>query len=120
MTLARSSAQRKVKETEIVRACLDYLAARKIFAWRQNQGAIPTAHGGFRRFVGLRGVSDILGILPGGTGRFLAIEVKRPGGRTSPEQETFLANVTALGGVACVAHSVDELEADLKEAGVIS
>ena len=107
-----------LKETAIVRQCLDYLAARKIFAWRQNAAAVPLPGGGFRRFSGLRGVADILGVLD--KGRFLAVEVKSPKGKTSPEQDAFLDAVTALGGVACVVHSVDELEADLREAGVIS
>lgn len=107
-----------MKETEIVRACLEYLAVKKIFAWRQNQGVIPTGSGQFRRFAGLRGVSDILGVLPGGT--ILCVEVKSEKGRESEYQEEFQKKVSDLGGVACVVRSVDELEADLKEAGVIS
>ncbi len=52
------------RESDVLTACLQYLAVKGIFAWRQNQGAIPRKGGGYRRFVGLRGVSDILGILP--------------------------------------------------------
>lgn len=105
-----------MKETEIVRACLDYLKLKGIFCWRQNQAAVPLPNGGFRRFVGLRGVADILGVLP--KGRFLAVEVKRPKvGKLSPEQDAFLDHVTELGGFACYVTSVDELAQDLKEAG---
>lgn len=103
-------------ETQVLRACLDYLTLRGIFHWRANQGVIPTPNGSYRRFVGLRGVADILGVLQ--TGRFLAVEVKRPGGRLSDEQKTFLGRVAELGGVACCVSSIEELEVDLKEAGV--
>lgn len=108
-----------MKETEIVRACLDYLAARKIWAWRQNNTPVPIPGGGFRRFVGLRGIADILAIVPP-HGTLCAIEVKRENGRTSEDQEAFGDRLTALGGIYCVVHSVDELEADLREANVIS
>jgi hypothetical protein len=53
-----------------------------------------------------RGVSDLLCCYEG---RFLAIEVKRPGGRVSPEQERFLERVRAAGGIGLVIHSIDEL-----------
>ena len=52
------------RESDVLAACLQYLAVKGVFAWRHNQGAIPRKGGGYRRFVGLRGVSDILGILP--------------------------------------------------------
>lgn len=99
-------------ETQVLRACLDYLSYRGIFHWRANQGAIPLPGGGFRRFVGMKGISDILGVLPGG--RFLAIECKRPGGRESPSQVEFQERVVSLGGVAMCVSSVEELEEDLK------
>jgi len=109
-----------MKETEILKACLQFLSAHGIFHWRSNQIPAPLPGGGFRRFVGLKGVSDILGMSPQGDGRLLAIECKTETGRVSEHQQVFLDRVTALGGVACVVRSVDELEADLKEAGVIS
>jgi hypothetical protein len=104
-------------EGDILKACLQYLHYRGIFCWRNNQGVIPTGRGTYRRFAGLRGVSDILGVLD--KGRFLAVEVKSLKGKTSPEQTAFLARVTSLGGVACVVRSVEELEKDLQEAGVL-
>lgn len=106
-------------EKEVLNACLSYLHFRlpDALIWRQNQVAVPLPNGKFRRFVGLLGVADILGVLD--TGRFLAVEVKRPGGKTSPHQQEFLGKVSSLGGVACCVCSVDELEADLREAGVI-
>ena len=58
------------------------------------------------------GVSDILGILK--DGRFLAIEVKSAKGRISPHQQLFLNEITARGGLAFVAKSVEEVVAQLK------
>jgi hypothetical protein len=54
-----------------------------------------------------------LGILDsrfGRSGRFLAIEVKAPKGKVSPHQEAFLKEIEERGGLALVAHSVDEVQ----------
>lgn len=56
----------------------------------------------------IKGVSDILGIMKGG--RLLAIEVKTPVGRLTPEQDKFLKLITAAGGLAFVARSLDDVE----------
>ena len=58
-----------------------------------------------------KGSSDLIGWTA--DGRFLAIEVKRPGWRPTPAwrkspQAAFLAAVTRAGGVAFVARSVEE------------
>ena len=108
------------KESDIQKACLEWLHYQGIFAWRSNQVPVPLKGGGFRRFVGLRGVSDILGILPQRCscalqGVFLAVEVKRPRtGRLSPEQKAFLAKVNDLGGLGIVVTSVEDLEEQLQ------
>lgn len=41
---------------------------------------------------------------------FLAVEVKAPGGRRSPEQENFIRIVTSQGGLAGFAESVSDAE----------
>jgi len=100
-------------EKEIQNAILDYLATRAdVMAW-------PTASVGlwdptkrtYRRpgkhF--LRGVADIIGIA---AGQFLAIEVKTPKGRVSPEQDAFLSEIRRRGGIAFVARSVDDVIAE--------
>lgn len=101
------------RESDIVTACLEYLKLRGIFCWRQNQGAIPLKNGGYRRFVGLKGVSDILGILA--DGRFLAVEVKKPGGKVRAEQQAFLDVIRENGGVALLVFSVNDLIEGLKQ-----
>lgn len=116
-TTSRRSEGRDVKdasESDVLGSCLRLLSLRGVFAWRQNQGAIPLPGGGYRKFVGLKGVSDILGVLPP-YGRLLAVEVKRPGGRMTTDQRMFQAAVNDLGGLAVCVEAVDELDRILSE-----
>ena len=65
-----------------------------------------------------RGVSDLICIVPP-LGRFLAIEVKRPGYSPSdvtPDQRAFLAAVRHFGGVSGIATCVKEALLLLEEA----
>jgi hypothetical protein len=100
----------------LVKACLDLLALRGVFAWRSNNAGIWDAKKKAYRFHGTRGVPDILGCLPGG--RLLAVEAKEGRGRLTEEQHCYLAHVNALGGLGLVVRSVGELIGALDEAGV--
>ena len=112
-----------MKEADVLSACLQYLALRGILCWRSNNaGVFDPQRSCFRAFRGLKGVSDILGIVPSPVlrdgqrslhGLFLAVEVKRPGGRPSDEQEWFLEEVRRRGGIGICARSVQELEMNL-------
>src|SRR5262245_41846887 len=113
------------RESDVLSACLQWLHLKGVWCWRQNQGAIPLKNGGFRRFVGMKGVSDILGILPQTVrvegeveqvtfGNLLAVETKRPGEQLRADQEDFLRRVNELGGVGLCVKSVHELEEKLK------
>jgi hypothetical protein len=114
-------------EKEVLSQCLDYLALCPwVFAWRNNTGAFPLDDGASRRYfrAGLKGSSDILGLLPAcpgrpeiPAGRFLAVETKRPGEKPTLAQEAFLAAVRARGGLALVVHSADELREGLRAEG---
>ncbi len=100
------------RETDLVRAVLEYLALRRIPAWRANSGAmvVPGA-GGRKRFVrfnGARGCADVLGLLPP-SGRFLAVECKMPGRHPTADQQGFLDAVGAAGGLAIVVRDVADL-----------
>jgi penicillin-binding protein-related factor A (putative recombinase) len=53
-----------------------------------------------------KGVSDILGVWKGWP---LAIEVKRRGNKTTPEQDKFLADFKRYGGIAIVAYSLQDV-----------
>jgi hypothetical protein len=113
------------RESDIVRGCLDWLQMHGVFVFRNNQGAIPTKDGRYRKFTGMRGASDLLGIIPQTVtvegdpmpstfGNFLAVEVKRDDGRLSADQVAFLATVNRLGGIGVCVRSVAELEKVLK------
>jgi hypothetical protein len=65
---------------------------------------------------GARGVSDIIGALPN-TGQFLAVEVKRPGGRLTADQRAFLETVERAGGLAVCVFDVWQLRNALRLAG---
>lgn len=113
------------KETDIVRACLDWLALHRIKAWRANNtGIFDPVKKIHRRFHGLRGVSDILGILPQRVrladgseetfGNLLAVEVKKPGEKPRGDQEEFLQDIRAQGGIGLCVHCLRELEDQLR------
>ena len=95
-----------IPESEVLRQCMAYLYARRIFCWRNNTGAAKTEDGRFVRF-GLPGASDIIGILPGG--KLIAVECKRTSGKVSPQQQAFLDRVEREGGVAVIATSVEDI-----------
>jgi hypothetical protein len=101
----------------VLAGCLRYLQRRGIYHWRNSVGAVRIGPGRFMHF-GLKGSSDILGILPGG--RFLAVECKAPDGRLSPEQKQFIREVQELGGLCLVVRDWKEIDSALREAGYIS
>ncbi len=112
------------KEIDLVRACLEWLALKRIKAWRSNNtGVFDPVKKVYRTFQGLRGVSDILGIVPRTVeldgermtfGLFLALEVKRPGETLRAEQEQFLEEVRQRGGIGLCIRSLTELEQQLE------
>jgi hypothetical protein len=106
------------RETDLVRTVLEYLALRRIPAWRANTGAMRIAGaGGRQRFVqfNVKGCADVLGLLPP-SGRLLAVECKMPGRKTTADQQAFLDNIAAAGGLALVVRDVAELAAALDSA----
>lgn len=106
----------KVREADVQRACLQYLAALGVMAWRNNTTGVydPTTKR-FRPNHSINGVADILGALPGG--RALAVECKSSTGKVSEDQRYFLDDFRKTGGLAVVARSVDDLKAALKAEG---
>lgn len=97
-------------ETDLVRACINYLNMRGIFAWRQNQGGMKAEYKGkkrFMRFAGAKGISDIIGVLP--DGRFLAVECKVGRNKPTDDQRAFLQSVNDSGGLGIVVYDLDEL-----------
>jgi len=116
-----------VKESPVVKACLQVLQLAGIFAWRNNTGMLVVpARGSFaRRCIryGYPGSADIFAILPGG--RFLAVECKKPlgprgganGSVQTDEQIAFEKQIKASGGEYVLARSGMELELQLRAWG---
>lgn len=104
-------------EGAVVRAILDYLAIKQIVAWRNNTtGMYDEKRKAYRTNSGRNGISDILGILPGG--RFLAVECKAGRGMLSPEQVEFQRDIIRAGGLHIVAYRVEDVIEVLKEEGI--
>lgn len=84
--------------------------------WRNNVGAMTNNDGRLVKYGLCTGSADLIGIqqLPSGLGRFVALEVKRPGGRATQEQIKWLAMVREMGGIAEIVHSVEEAHAVLR------
>lgn len=96
-----------MRESDLHRAIMIAASAAGHRMWRNNTGATQNADGQWIRYgVGGVGGSDLIGGTR--TGRIAAIEVKLPRKRPTEEQAAFLAVVAGLGGVAGVAHSVEE------------
>ncbi len=103
---------KKPTESALVSCCLQVLALRRVFHWRSNNIPAPLPGGKFRRFVGMKGVADILAVLPP-IGRLAGIECKMPAGRQSPDQKAFQAALEAAGGVYLLIRDVRDLESEL-------
>ena len=103
----RAKRRSRVYESDIQRACLDLLARHPKEAWavRMNSGAFKVED----RFVraAFKGCSDIIGQLK--DGRFLAVEVKRPGSGPTNDQHDFLELVALNRGRSCWVDDAEEL-----------
>lgn len=62
-----------------------------------------------------KGGADLIGMMAP-TGRLIALEVKTPKGRPTPEQLLFLDLVRRRGGFACIVRSVPEALAAVERA----
>ena len=88
---------------------------------RINTGCFTIGEGANRRFIKTAdaGTCDFEGY--DNTGRFVAIECKRPsGGRLSPAQKERIADINKKGGVAFVAHSGVEALEKLQQRGCLT
>lgn len=97
----------------VTRAIIDYFHVLGGMAWRNNTGAMRkpyTDKGGATRehFIpfGEKGSGDVLALL---RGVFYSIEVKTGKDKLRPTQDQWIARVIANGGVAFVAHDLDDV-----------
>jgi penicillin-binding protein-related factor A (putative recombinase) len=98
-----------VKESDIQKSILDYLKLKKYLVFKhRNVGIFKQDTGRYIPLAaGEKGISDILGCTH--QGKFLAIEVKMPKKKPSPEQLEFLDKVNLRGGIGFVAYSLDDV-----------
>lgn len=105
-----------MKEKLIENHILRWLNISGIYAWKnQSVGIFDPVKKIYRRSNNpfhIKGVSDILGILP--DGKFLAIEVKSKTGKASPEQIMFIEKINKNGGKAFVAKTLEDVQEALK------
>lgn len=83
--------------------------------WRNNTGAYKDKSGRLITYGLCKGSSDLIGISP--EGRFLAVEVKKEGGRVRPEQVLFCEAVRRSGGIAGICRSAEEAVKLVRDAG---
>lgn len=96
-------------EAAVLRACLDYLAAKHIWAMRCNTGAVKTDNRFFR--FGIPGMADVLAIVPMKGGLFMPVwlEMKAEKGRQSLLQKSFEDDVLDRGMKYFLVRSIDDL-----------
>lgn len=80
-------------------------------AWRNNNGAVYSVKQKvFRKNpTALKGVSDIIGFNKR-TGVFIAVEVKTGRDSASSEQELFISDVKASGGISMFVKNIDDFQ----------
>ena len=87
--------------------------------WRNNTGRLRDERGQLVTFGLCPGSADLIGyrsvtITPDMVGQtvavFAAVEVKAQRGRPTPEQTSFLEHITAAGGLAGIARSVEDAQ----------
>jgi len=94
-------------ENDLKKAIMDYLAARRVFHWRNNTGAMFGTYKGKKRFFrfGHRGSGDIF-ILH--RGKFFSVELKSPGKYPTEDQQAWALRVTENGGASPRFDNIDD------------
>lgn len=96
-----------MKEADILQLCRIAASECGATVWRNNQGAYEKDGYHIKYGVCNPGGSDLIGIYKG---RFLALEVKKPGGRVTTEQAQFIEYVNRAGGIAGIVYSPDDVK----------
>lgn len=94
------------KEKDVQKACLDYLAARGFFHYRNNTGAFKDKGTGAWYRFGTVGSPDIIAVI---NGVYVAIECKGTKGKQSDAQKDFEDRLIQAGGEYFLVRSLDEL-----------
>lgn len=97
-------------EQNIVKSCIEYLTYRGYEVIRNNTGrfVIQSDNGKFRMIsFGKKGSPDIVACSP--SGRFVAVECKKPGNKLTELQQQYLEKLKQKGAIVVIAYSVDDL-----------
>jgi hypothetical protein len=94
-----------MKESDVQRQILYYLALKGIFHYRNNSGGFMDSNKHFYRF-GALGSPDIICVI---NGQYVGIEVKAPKGKLRDSQVEFQKNLEAAGGRYVLAYSLDDI-----------
>ncbi|MDF2381343.1 VRR-NUC domain-containing protein [Nostoc ellipsosporum NOK] len=104
-----------VSANALTKHALRILDLAGFHVWRQNNAAVfDPKRKVFRSNSATPGISDIIGFNRK-TGQFIACEIKVGKDKLSTDQEMFLDRINRCGGVAFVAHSIEDLEQFLKK-----
>ncbi len=110
-------------ESDLLAVIRQWLTMNGAKVIRINSGAVVSEYKGKKRFIRYNDTPGCSDLLVCWRGRFLSVEVKRKGYSTDPKrkakQEQFAREVELAGGIALTVESMAELEADLREAGLI-
>ena len=105
------SLARKPLEKDIQSQVIAWLKLHGGLPVRINSGMLPWRDTrGKRRLCRLNSEPGCSDILCCWRGCFVAVECKRPGKRPTAEQQSFLDLVRRQGGIAIVAHGLEDLE----------
>lgn len=99
---------RNILEKNIQKSIKDYLELKKYTVVKFSSVGIYDRNSNSYIPQGRKGVSDLLCCQPK-TGRFIAIEVKKPGNKPSEFQSDFINEIQSKGGLAFVAYSIDDV-----------
>lgn len=105
-------------EKDIQRTIRDYLSLLGALPIRMNSGAFGGEHKGKRWYVRLNDLDGCPDLIVCLSGRFVAVEVKRPGEKPTDKQTAALDAIRRAGGLAFVARSVDDVEKALRAEGL--
>ena len=83
-------------ESEILKRVMLEASRLGCVVFRNHVGGFYAKDGSFHRTGLCKGSSDLIGWL---NGKFLAIEVKKKGGRVNPAQENFINRLNESGGI---------------------
>lgn len=96
-----------MNETDIMQLVRIKASELGAVLWRNNVGRLQDVTGRWVQFGLCNGSSDLIGYFKG---KFLALEIKVPGKKPTPEQINFIERVNKAGGIAAVVTSPDQLE----------